>query len=212
MRGRYFRSEELESLADNLLGIYQQRSGSPLRIPIEADLVAESVGLDILWEKLSEQPGQTICGEIRPDERLIIINEARRELLESTAGFYNTMLAHELGHWWLHVDHAALDHSELPGIIHSTAPPRAADGRDHRDERNANEFMSYLLMPRSLLLPQTNALNLQSWSSLYRLRDTFGVTITAMKVRLEKLGLTYVDGDGRFHKSRSEAEGQSTLF
>lgn len=212
MRGRYFSSLELERLADNLLAIYQQRSGSQLRIPVEADLVAESVGLDILWDEIREEPDETVFGEIRPDDRLIVINEKRCELLESTPGLFNTTVAHELGHWWLHVDHAALDHSELPGIIHSSAPPRVDDAGHRRDERNANELLSYLLMPSSLLLQRVEAMNLQNWRSLYQLRDAFGVTITAMKVRLEKLGLTYVDGNGQFHKSRREAEGQSSLF
>jgi len=212
LRGQYFTSAELERLADDLLDIYRQQSRFPLRPPIQADLVAESVRLNILWEEIREGPGTTVCAEIHPDERLIVVNERRRGLLESNPGFYNTTVAHELGHWWLHVDHTALDHEQLPGYIHSSAPPRQPDGRDRRDERNAHEFMGYLLMPSSLLLPKIQGVNLQSWRGLYRLRDDFGVTITAMKVRLEQLGLTYVDDDGRFHKSRREAEGQSPLF
>lgn len=72
--------------------------------------------------------------------------------------------------------------------------------------------MGYLLMPSHLLLSKTRGLNLQRWRALYSLRDEFGVTITAMKVRLEKLGLTYVDDDGIFHESRQAAEGQNSLF
>ncbi len=212
LRGQYFKSAELERLADDLLDIYQQQSEFPLRLPIQADLVAESVGLNILWDEIWEEPETSVCAEIRPDERLIVVNELRRGLLESNPGLFNTTVAHELGHWWLHVDHAALNHEELPGYIRSAAPPRRPDGRDRRDERNAHEFMSYLLMPNSLLIPRARGINLQSWRSLYRLRDDFGVTITAMKVRLEKLGLTYVDGDGRLHRSRREAEGQTSLF
>jgi hypothetical protein len=212
VRGQYFTSAELEKLADDLLDIYQRQSGFPLRPPIQADLVAESVGLNILWEEIRDKPGTTVCAEIRPDERLIVMNERRRSLLESNLGFYNTTVAHELGHWWLHIDHAALDHEELPGYIRSTVPPRQADGMDRRDERNSHEFMGCLLMPSSFLLPKTQDVNLQSWRGLYRLRDDFGVTITAMKVRLEQLGLTYVDGVGQFHRSRREAEGQSSLF
>jgi hypothetical protein len=212
LRGQYFRSKELESFANELLGIYGRASGLPFQIQIQADLVAESVGLDILWEEIPEDPGTTVFAEIRPDERLIVVNERRHGALDGTLGLYNTTVAHELGHWWLHVDHAALDHEELPGFIHSSAPPRQPDSRDRRDERNAGEFMGYLLMPHSLLLPKTKGLNLQRWRNLYRLSEDFNVTITAMKIRLEKLGLTYVDSDGRFHKSRREAEGQSPLF
>ncbi|MDP9411179.1 MAG: ImmA/IrrE family metallo-endopeptidase [Actinomycetota bacterium] len=187
LRGRYFESEELERLADELLRIYRRKSKSPLLPPIQADLVAESVGLNILWEELSEEPGTTACAEIRPDDRLIVVNERRRGLLDGTPGLYNTSVAHELGHWWLHVDHAALGHDELPGYVRSLPSPRRVD---RRDERNAHEFMGYLLMPHSLLLPRAQDLNLQNWRGLYRLRQDFDVTITAMKIRLEKLGLT----------------------
>jgi hypothetical protein len=212
LRGRYFKSTELVRLADDLLNLYQRQIGSPLCPPIQADLAAESIGLNILWEEIPEEPNTTVCAEIRPDERLIVVNEHRRQLLEGNPGLYNTTVAHELGHWWLHVDHAALDHEELPGYIRSSAPPRRPDGRDRRDERNAHEFMGYLLMPCSLLLPRAKSMNLQAWSPLYRLRDEFDVTITAVRVRLEQLGLTYVDSRGRFHKSRLAAEGQHSLF
>lgn len=212
MRGQYFYSGRLEFLANDLLGIYERKKEVASWPPIKADLVAEVVGLDLLWEEIPEEPGQTICAEVRPEDRLIVMNERRYKLIESTPGYFNTTVAHELGHWWLHVDHSALDHSVIPGFIHSSAPTRQADGRDKRDERNADEFMSYLLMPNSLLLPRAQKLDLQSWRDLYRLRDDFMVTISAMKVRLEKLGLTYVDGNGRFYKSRQEAEGQNSLF
>ncbi len=174
--------------------------------------MAESVGLDILWEPIPEEPGRTILAEIRPDERLIVINENRRSALDGTFGLYNTSVAHELGHWWLHVDHAALDHEELPGYVRSVAPPRRSDGRDRRDERNAGEFMGYLLMPRATVLWKSEGLDLRSWPGFYRLRNAFGVTTTAMKIRLEQLELAYIDPDGRFHKSRREAEGQGCLF
>lgn len=211
MRGQYFSSGRLEHLANELLDIYDRKKGAPIEPPIESDLVAERVGLDILWEEISEGPGHTICAEIRPEKHLIVVNERRYKLIMGTPGFYNTTVGHELGHWWLHVDHSALDHSILPDIIYSSAPS-LADGRDERDEHNAHEFMSYLLMPRTLLMPRAAERDLQSWRDLYRLREEFGVTISAMKTRLEKLGLTYLDDNGRFHKSRQEAQGQSSLF
>ncbi len=212
MRGKWFESEELEMRARELLSIHKRRRKAPLQLPIQSDLVAESVGLNILWEEIPEEPGTTVLAEIRPDQRLIVVNEGRRAALDDTFGLYNTTVAHELGHWWLHVDHAVLDHAQLPGYIRSSAPPRRADGRDQRDERNAGEFMGYLLMPRATMLWKCEGLEVRSWHTFYRLRDDFGVTTTAMKIRLEQLGLAYIDGDGRFHRSRQEAEGQGCLF
>jgi Zn-dependent peptidase ImmA (M78 family) len=212
VRGQFFYPGRLEYLANELLAIYERKKESPVEPLIEADMVAESVGLDVLYEEIPEEPGRTILAEIRPKARLIVVNERRLQFIEQFPGYLNTTVAHELAHWWLHVDHAALDHVALPNFIHSSAPTRPEDGRDKRDEHNADELMSYLLMPKTLLLPRVARVDLQSWRGLYQLRDDFGVTISAMKVRLEKLGLTYVDDDGRFHKSRQEAGGQTSLF
>ncbi len=212
MRGQFYYPGRLEYLANELLGVHECKKGSPVEPPIEAELVAENVGLDMLYENIPEEPGRTILAEIRPRVRRIVVNERRLNLIEGTPGYLNTTIAHELAHWWLHVDHAALNNDALPEFIHSCAPSRREDGRDKRDEYNADELMSYLLMPKTLLLPRAARVDLQSWRGLYKLRDDFGVTISAMKVRLEKLGLTYVDDDGRFHKSRQEAGGQGPLF
>jgi hypothetical protein len=212
VRGRFFYPGQLEYLANELLAIFERKKGTLVDPPIEADMVAESVGLDILYEEIPEEPGRTILAEIRPKARLIVVNERQLRFIEEFPGYLNTTIAHELAHWWLHVDHYALGHAALLDFIHSTAPTRLEEGRDKRDEYNADELMSYLLMPKTLLLPRAAKLDLQSWHGLYKLRDDFGVTISAMKVRLEKLGLTYVDDDGRFHKSCQEARGQGSLF
>ncbi len=212
MRGQFYYPGRLEYLANELLGIHECKNGSPVEPPIQADMVAESVGLDILYEEIPEEPGRTILAEIRPKVRLIVVNERRLRFIEQFPGYLNTTIGHELAHWWLHIDHAALDHAALPDFIHSSAPTRPEDGRDQRDEYNADELMSYLLMPKVLLLHRAARVDLRGWRGLYKLRDDFGVTISSMKVRLEKLGLTYVDDDGRFHRSRQEARGQGSLF
>lgn len=211
MRGQYFSPKKLESLADHLLARYEREAGSPLQPPIQAESIAESIGLNILWDEIPEKPGTTTHGALIPEKRLIVLNERRLQLLESTQGLYNTTIAHEIGHWVLHVDHAALDHVSLPDLAYDTAPAPES-GFDKRDEHNAHEFMGYLLMPSKLLTPRLKGLNLQNWHDLYRLRETFNVTPTALKIRLEKLNLTYLDDKRRFHKSKQEAGGQSPLF
>lgn len=212
MRGQFFYPGRLEYLANELLGIYERKKGFPVEPPIQAEMVAESVGLDMLYEEIPQEPGRTILAEIRPKARLIVVNERRLRFIEQFPGYLNTTVAYELAHWWLHVDHAALDHAALPDFIHSSAPIRPEDGRDKRDEYNADELMSYLLMPKTLLLQRAVKVDLQGWRGLYKLREDFGVTISSMKVRLQKLDLTYVDDDGHFHKSHQEARGQGSLF
>jgi hypothetical protein len=67
LRGQYFDSTEQERLAEDLLDIYQTQSGSPLHPPIQADLVAESIGVNLLWEEITEEPETAVCAEIRPN-------------------------------------------------------------------------------------------------------------------------------------------------
>lgn len=211
MRGQYFSPKKLESLADDLLARYERKTGSTLQPPLQADLIAESIGLNLLWDEIPEEPGTTTHGALIPEKRLIVLNEHRLQLLESTQGLYNTTIAHEIGHWILHVDHAALDHISLPDLNYDTSPAPES-GRDRWDERNAHEFMGYLLMPSRLLIPKLKGLNFQNWHDLYHLRETFDITPTALKIRLEKLNLTYLDEKRHFHKSKEKAKGQTSLF
>ena len=71
--------------------------------------------------------------------------------------------------------------------------------------------MGFLLMPSNLLMEATRDVDLLSWPTLYGLRDRLQVTITALKVRLERLGLLYVTEDGELYPSRQEYEGQMRL-
>ena len=64
-------------------------------------------------------------------------------------------------------------------------------------EWQAHTFARFLLMPRSLLAPRLADLDLCHWPTLYRLRDLCGVTISALRVHLEKLGYLRLMADGR---------------
>jgi Zn-dependent peptidase ImmA (M78 family) len=79
------------------------------------------------------------------------------------------------------------------------------------DERNAHLFMSHLLVPEALLNPLIRQVQNFDWPFLYRLRDMFQVTISVIRIRLERKGLLYVDQIGKIHKSRAEYEGQARM-
>jgi Zn-dependent peptidase ImmA (M78 family) len=46
-------------------------------------------------------------------------------------------------------------------------------------------------MPEDLVRQEVRSLNLTQWPSLYRLAEAFGVTISALVVRLKELGLIF---------------------
>ena len=62
-----------------------------------------------------------------------------------------------------------------------------------------------------LLWDSVRDIELTSWPNLYRLRDLFEVTISALTIRLERLGVLYVSKDGQLYPSRQEYHGQTRM-
>lgn len=214
--GIYYAPKTIESLAYNILVRYQQKTGRLLTPPISAesilDVVFDKELRSLLWEPIPEPPGRTILAGLNPEDRLIVLNETRRQIIMETDGLFNSLVAHELGHWTLHVDPAALLQSQI-GDMPFIPQFRCDRGEPSSwDEKNAHRFMAYLLLPEDLLIPQATTADLTNWRGVYELRTQFNVTITTMKIRLEELGLVYIDEQGVFFKNRQEAHGQQRLF
>jgi hypothetical protein len=83
---------------------------------------------------------------------------------------------------------------------------------DLHEARQANRYAATLLMPRALVRRAVEGQDLLRWPALYRLRDQFQVSISAMTIRLETMGLVYIAPDRRIHRSKAEALGQTALF
>jgi hypothetical protein len=216
VRGTFYSAATMERLACELLVRQQKATRKPLVPPISAEAIVDAALCDelrsILWEPIPEPPERTILAGLAPGSRLIILNESRQQLIMETAGLYNTLVAHEIAHWQLHVDHAVLDQLLLVDTPETSVFSCERDDPASWDEKNAHRFMGYLLLPRDILLPQVRKLNLMDWSNLYRLREQFDVTITALTTRLQELKLIYIDPHGRIYPSQREAEGQLRLF
>ena len=67
--------------------------------------------------------------------------------------------------------------------------------------------MAFFLMPYDILLQAVRSADLTSLPVLYKLRYLY-VTITALRVRLERLSLLYVNENGHLYPHRQENEGQ----
>lgn len=216
MRGEYISDTDLERRASALLGRYRLATGRPLAAPISAEAILEQVLDDELssplWDAIPEPPGRTILAGLAPEQRLIVLNEERRAAILGQPGLFNTLIAHEIGHWSLHVDHAALAQRTLFDGTYDLAHATGQGEPSTRDERNAHRFMAYLLLPAELLVPRARQYTFTGWRDVYPLRDEFNVTITVLRIRLEELGFFYVDPQGRFHRSRLEARGQQRLL
>ena len=213
MTNSFLSEAKLEGMASQLLARYEGQHGPIDYPPVPVESILEDVlDLSILWDTVPEKPSQSILAGLDPNNRTVVFNETRLALIDETPGLYNTVLAHEAGHWEAHVDPALLDQAPLPqferefGCLYRESGP----GGDFK-ERQANQFMGFLLMPTHLLREAIRDVDLLSWQSLYALRDLFQVTITALTVRLTRLNLLYVSDDKRLYPSRQVYDGQMSL-
>lgn len=200
-------------MANRLLARYEGRYGPIPCPPVPVESILEDVlDLNILWDTVPDKPGQSILAGLDPNNRTVVFNETRLALIEETPGLYNTVLAHEAGHWEAHVDPALLEQVPLPqferefGCLYRQSGP----GGDPK-ESQAHQFMGFLLMPSPLLREAIRDIDLLSWPNLYALRDLFQVTLTALTVRLAKLNLLYIADDKQLYPSRQVYAGQIPL-
>ena len=214
MTTKFLSDARLEDMAAGLLGRYESSFGAVTSPPVPVERILEDVlDLRILWDSIPEPRGQSILAALEPGSKTVVFNESRRALIDETQGLYNTVLAHEAGHWEAHVDHRAPAQQPLPHfeggfscLFRSSGP-----GQEPR-EVQAHKFMGFLLMPSHVVSETVRDIDFLSWPALYDLRERFQVTITALKIRLERLGLLYVAADGQLYPSRQEYDGQMRLI
>lgn len=236
---RILPNQEIEQIAVSRLAELQQRLGRPLSPPIPIDLIAEQVlGLDFLWEPIDELPGEKVFGGLIAKKRLIVLNENRKGFFTEKPGVERSTKGHEMGHWDLFIDKGSLDHPTLfnvdgdgPFAFRSSPAgdvaiikmlDRDAEGRellrkiqsraDEPDEARAvNRYAAALSMPAEMIRADALKIDRTHWPNLYRLAEKYEVTISALRVRLEQLGLLYVDERGKLYQSRDAASGQMML-
>ena len=213
MNTEFLSDARIEDMADRLLVRYESIHGSVSGPPVPVERILEDVlDLNILWDRVSEPLGQSILAELDSGLRTVTFNESRRTLITETPGLYYTVLAHEAGHWEVHVDQGLLAQRPMPSFERAfSCLYRSSGPGQSLQEVQAHRFMGFLLVPSEMLLETVKDADLLSWPVLYELRDRFQVTITALKVRLERLGLLYVAEDGRLYPSRQEYDGQVRL-
>jgi tetratricopeptide (TPR) repeat protein len=193
----------LEELANELLERYEREIepifGPPVPVEKIADFLLE---LNLEWLDIPDTEAEPILAYLDPGSKTIRLNEQRLAFFEQYPGTYQYTLAHEIGHYQLHLLGDEMQPDQTYVCRFQGIP------KDRR-EWQAERFASYLLMPESLLLLAIKGIDLYRWPTLYRLRDQFQVSITALTIRLEELGYLYVTTNGRLYPSPTEAvDGQ----
>ncbi|HEV3000034.1 MAG TPA: ImmA/IrrE family metallo-endopeptidase [Solirubrobacteraceae bacterium] len=185
-------SSKLDPVAAALevLRSYESTYGAGGVPPVPVEDIAES-HLDLLiveCDDVRSVPGAPqyrgrLSGMIDPDRSRIWLDrtECRR-----SRGRRRFTIAHESGHWVLHVLGGQCSFSCRPQDIAELSPAEAERKRElARQEREANAFASELLMPELLVHEQARA----TGCNLPALAERFDVSVPAIRLRLLTLGL-----------------------
>ncbi len=208
---RFYPKEEIEQRANDILWQMQQRGqGFAPDWPFEASRVADFLDLGVVWDQITPDEEGPIAARILPTRRQIEINE---DILNLPQGFQESTIAHEIGHWILHIDQYEVDEVVKQSAINigpfvcrvnSTQPQIASM------EWQAQYFASCLLMPKHILQEKCQGLDLRKWSDLYLMREHLGVSISNLANRLQDLGWIYIPkGSRRIYGSKEEANRRS---
>ena len=195
---RFLSKLEIESCALNVLLQMEAKPNSAPRWPLDASRVAEFLGLDLVWDSIPDDEQGQIAARILPLEKLIEINE---DIPQLRSGFGESTIAHEIGHWVLHINTAEVERNirlQSKGVNVSVEPLlcRSADDIDGI-EWQAQYFAGCLLMPQHILTELRQDKDLTKWQHLYQMKDELGVTISNLLHRLQDLGWIYLEPNSR---------------
>jgi hypothetical protein len=204
---------KIEEKANLLLTRFEEQYGRILNPPVPVDRIIEYyLDLSILWDVIEDTDEEKILGCLEASEKRIILNERHMTHFEEYIGTEAYTKAHEVGHWDLHIVKEG-DAVQLPLLL--AVDERNVLCRDNRKdtrEIQAEMYAAYLLMPHTLIKGEIEGKDLANWPTLYKLKDAFGVTITALTKRLTRLGLVYIAPDGKVYHSAIEASTEWRLF
>lgn len=219
---RFYPKETIERLANDLLVRMQQTHNFAPRWPFEASLVADFLDLGVVWDSIEPDEEGAIAARILPTRRQIEINE---EILKMPPGFIESTIAHEIGHWVLHINQEEadgkvkqLDLGEVEGTPNDSEEPfvcrgSSADTKIASIEWQAQYFAGCLLMPRHILEEKREGKDLTKWSHLYKIKDELGVSISNLINRLQEFGWIYIPkGTREIYPGEAMVNGQQRLF
>ncbi|MDJ0570162.1 MAG: ImmA/IrrE family metallo-endopeptidase [Pleurocapsa sp. MO_192.B19] len=194
---RFISKIEIEACA---LDVWLQmaKSKNELQLPLDASLIAEFLELDLVWDTIPDDELGTIAARILPLEKLIEINENIPQL---RGGFGESTIAHEIGHWVLHIDTVEVERYirlKQKGVDVQVKPflCRSEDNLAGI-EWQAQYFAGCLLMPQHILTELKRGKDLTKWPQLYQIAEELGVTISNLTTRLQDLGWIYLDSNTR---------------
>lgn len=191
---RYLSKPKIAATATNILKEMAHAPNYRPQWPLDATRVAEYLGIDVVWDTIPSDEQGIIAARILPLERLIEINDALPIL---RGGFGESTIAHEVGHWVLHVNQTAVNkycRLQQQGINVKVDPLLCRNSEQLRGiEWQAQYFATCLLMPEAKMKQVCYGRNLTHWRNLYLISQELGVTISNLIHRLRDLGWIELD-------------------
>ena len=166
------RQEEIKRMAKNIL-----ENNNILTYPVNLGVILKNENIHYyengLGSFFEEYPEVEACVSRDNDGSYIAINPS--QVFSGARKRFS--IAHELGHYFLHVENGK------PYVAF-----RDNTSRRNEQEREADFFAANLLMPDELVIEAHNSLPFPFVNSL---ANSFGVSLQAMKIKLDTLGLYY---------------------
>ena len=186
---RFLSKEVIEHLALDILNQVQAKRKRPLKGNSVAEAVADYLDIGVIWETIPPDDEGYIAAMIFPLQKEIVIN---KEIPEMKGGFGQSTVAHEIGHWLLHIDHNALavfKQRMTPEIEMTIKPFLCRNSNTQKKiEWQAQYFASCLLMPKFKLEEARKRCDFTKWQHLYAVTEDLGVSISNLTNRLQSLG------------------------
>jgi Zn-dependent peptidase ImmA (M78 family) len=181
-----------------------------LRPDFDVERLLDELELGLVWERIDDRGEEgRVLGQLIPAQQLVVLNERHLTLMESRGGALRRFtVGHEVAHWILHARGSGLGSSSL----FDGTRVLCRDGSRESIERQADMFSAALLMHPNSLREALPVPPWRGWPPVYRLAEAFGVNVTPMAIRLERLGWMHRDAEGVPLSGRAREPDQSTLF
>lgn len=197
----------IEAKALKLLQQYSKSEQWDFSLPIPVENIIETE-LGYTIDCLDIGPPK-VLGAISPTQQLIISNEQAEGHFQKYPGTYQFTLAHEIGHWSLHLE--GYEQPKLEGIS-----PYAFICRDDQkppEEKQADMFAAALLMPVELIRAEISGNDPFDDTFQRELTRKAKVSLTALRFRLANLNyIYYCKEQQQFFRSKPLPKGQQSLF
>jgi len=144
----FLSKDEIECRTEKLLAEFQTLEEAPIGFPIPVERIAEGLlNLRMDWDAIDETD---VLARLDPSTRTVTMNTARIDFFDEYPGAQNFTVAHEIGHWKLHI--YATNAVQLAMFTTKVQPFLCRSDARNRYEIQANLFAASLLMPRALIV------------------------------------------------------------